>query len=56
MTKDLERRVEEHRMGTGSEFTGKYNLTLLVYYEVISDISTAIKREKQLRTGIVNGK
>jgi len=32
-----------------SEFTSKYKLTHLVYYELISDIKTAIKREKQLK-------
>lgn len=46
---DLERRVKEHKSGKGSEFTSKYNLSYLVYYEIISDISTAIKREKQLK-------
>lgn len=49
VTSDLERRVREHKAGVGSVFTKKYNLTLLVYYEEISDIETAIKREKQLK-------
>ncbi len=49
VTNDLERRVKEHKDGDGSEFTSKYNLTCLVYYEIISDIKTAIKREKQLK-------
>lgn len=48
-TNDLERRVKEHRDGDGSEFTSKYKLTYLVYHETISDIKTAIKREKQLK-------
>ena len=30
-------------------FTSMYNLSYLVYYEIISDIKTAIKREKQLK-------
>jgi putative endonuclease len=49
VTNDLERRVREHKNGTGSEFTSKYKLFDLLYYEHISDISTAIQREKQLK-------
>lgn len=49
VTNDLERRVREYKAGEGSEFTSKYNLTLLVYYEVIGNIRTAIRREKQLK-------
>ena len=49
VTNDLERRVKEHKSGNGSEFTSKYKLTHLVYYEMISDINKAIQREKQLK-------
>jgi putative endonuclease len=49
VTNDLERRVKEHKDGNGSEFTSKYKLNYLVYYEIISDIKTAIQREKQLK-------
>jgi putative endonuclease len=49
VTNDLERRVQEHKNGDGSEFTSKYKLTYLVYYEMIGDIKTAIQREKQLK-------
>jgi predicted GIY-YIG superfamily endonuclease len=48
VTNNLERRVAEHKSGEGSIFTSKYNLDYLVYYEMITDIKTAIKREKQL--------
>ena len=49
VTSDLERRVKEHKNGNGSEFTSKYKLTHLVYYEMIRDINKAIQREKQLK-------
>ena len=48
VTNDLERRVREHKANKG-DFTSRYNLHCLVYYEIISDIETAIKREKQLK-------
>lgn len=49
VTNDLERRVKEHKNGVGSEFTTKYKLTCLVYFEIISEIKNAIQREKQLK-------
>lgn len=49
VTNDLERRVKEHKDGVGSEFTTKYKLKSLVYFEIISEIKNAIQREKQLK-------
>jgi len=49
VTDNIERRAWEHKNGKGSAFTKKYKAHYLVYYEVISDIKTAIKREKQLK-------
>lgn len=49
VTSDLQRRLIEHKDGVGSEFTKKYKLHSLVYFERMSDIVTAIKREKQLK-------
>jgi putative endonuclease len=49
VTNNLQKRVLEHRSGEGSIFTSKYNLTDLVYFELIPDIEQAIKREKQLK-------
>jgi len=48
VTNNLERRVREHRSGAG-EFTSRYNLYELVYYEIITDIRSAIMREKRLK-------
>jgi putative endonuclease len=49
VTNNIKRRITEHKTGEGSKFTGKYNLTDLVYFEEIPDIVQAIKREKQLK-------
>ncbi len=51
VTNDLQRRVQEHKRKTGSGFTHRYNVTLLVYYELGDDISCAILREKQIKAG-----
>jgi putative endonuclease len=49
VTNHLERRVWEHKNGQGGDFTRKYRAHHLIYYETISDIKTAIAREKQLK-------
>jgi putative endonuclease len=49
VTNQLERRLSEHRQGIASEFTKKYNVNQLVYYEVFSEVNLAITREKQLK-------
>jgi len=51
ITNNLVRRVEEHKGGTGSVFTGKYHLDRLVYYEIYRDIRNAIAREKLIKGG-----
>lgn len=49
VTSDLYRRTLEHKNGEGSEFTRKYKLKLLLYFEEFTDIHQAISREKQLK-------
>ena len=49
VTNDLRRRLEEHRLGKGSDFVKKYGVTRLVYVESYDDPETAIAREKQLK-------
>ena len=49
VTNNLERRVLEHKVGTGSDFTKKYKLDRLLYFEEGSLIEDAIAREKQLK-------
>jgi putative endonuclease len=51
VTNELQRRVLEHRSGKGSEFTKKYNLTKLIYFESGDDTNVAIAREKQIKAG-----
>lgn len=48
-TKDLLRRVYEHKNKLIEGFTKKYNVTKLVYYDETTDIRLAIQREKQIK-------
>ncbi len=49
VTSNLIRRVYEHKQGKIEGFTKKYDVKILVYYEVFEDIIEAIKREKVLK-------
>ena len=49
ITNDLERRVLGHRKGE-CKFTRKYNIYHLVYFEEFADPTTAIAREKQIKS------
>lgn len=49
VTNDLVRRMFEHKRKLVEGFTKRYNLTKLVYYEITTDIESAIQREKQLK-------
>ncbi|MCX5991211.1 MAG: GIY-YIG nuclease family protein [Chloroflexi bacterium] len=49
VTNNIQRRVFEHRNKLVKGFSRKYNITQLVYYEVTTDISAAIAREKQIK-------
>jgi putative endonuclease len=49
VTNNLQRRVYEHKNKMIKGFTSKYNITKVVYFEVFSDIESAIKREKQIK-------
>jgi putative endonuclease len=51
VTNDLERRVAEHKSNEQKGFTQRYNVSKLVYYEVLHDPSRAIEREKQIKGG-----
>ena len=49
VTNDLRRRLDQHRSGTGSDFTRRYRVCRLVYVENFSSVLEAIQREKQLK-------
>ena len=49
VTNNLLRRVYEHKNDLLGGFTKKYNVKILVYYEVHQDIYQAIIREKRIK-------
>ena len=49
VTSNLLQRITAHKNRKGSDFTKKYNVTDLLYFETFTNIEFAIKREKQLK-------
>ena len=49
VTSDLLRRVHQHRTGAMDGFAARYDVTLLVWYEVHESMESAIIREKQIK-------
>jgi putative endonuclease len=49
VTRDLVRRVYEHRLKAIGSFTKKYSIGRLVYFEQFDDVENAIRREKRLK-------
>ena len=50
VTSNLIRRVQEHQHNYYTKsFTARYNLHVLVYYELFSHIAEAISREKEVK-------
>jgi len=49
VTRDLIKRIYEHKQNMMDGFTKKYNVHDLVYYEVHKEIEEAITREKQIK-------
>ena len=41
-------RVDQHQQGIGSDFTARYNINRLVYFEEFATAQEAILREKQI--------
>lgn len=49
VTSDLVNRVYNHKKSQGCEFTSKYKLHFLVYYEQHQNMYQAIQREKRIK-------
>ena len=49
ITGNLQTRLEQHRIGLGSEFVKKYKVHRLVHVEPYENAEDAIRREKQLK-------
>lgn len=49
VTRNLSRRVWEHRSGAVSGHTARYAIDRLVYYEATENVAAAIAREKQIK-------
>ena len=50
VTSNLIKRVSEHKNGINCKFTKRYKVHNLVYFEELGSITTAIDREKELKT------
>lgn len=49
VTNNLKRRLYEHQHNLVDGFTKKYNVHKLVYFDSITDVRSAIAREKQIK-------
>jgi putative endonuclease len=49
MTEDIGKRIVRHKGRQANEFTAKYDVLKLVYYEKRKSLEEAVKREKQLK-------
>ena len=49
VTSNLLKRSHQHKQNKVEGFTNKYNVHMLVYYEVYKNIDVAITREKRIK-------
>ena len=49
VTRDLVKRIYEHRSGVVAGFSKEHDLGLLVWYESHEDVIAAIEREKKIK-------
>jgi len=51
VTSALIQRVHQHKTESAGGFSAKYGCKVLVYYELLDRMETAIAREKQIKAG-----
>jgi len=51
VTSNLVQRASQHKLGVMPGFTKRYHCKMLVYYELFEDMTNAIIREKQIKSG-----
>jgi putative endonuclease len=51
VTNNLRRRTARHKARTGSQFTSRYKVNKLVFYEEFARITDAIAAEKRIKAG-----
>jgi putative endonuclease len=49
VTRNLQKRIAEHRNKSFGGFSARYNLNIVVYFEELPNIVAAIEREKQIK-------
>ena len=49
VTGNIKQRTWQHKGGLVEGFTKRYNIAKLIYYECLSDVISAIAREKQVK-------
>ena len=49
LTNNLKERVHQHKSKLVEGFTKKYNINRLLYFEMFSDMNSAIAREKTIK-------
>ena len=50
-TENLKRRWEQHLKGTASQYTKRYKPKRLIHFEEVADRESAVKKEKEWKTG-----
>lgn len=50
MTKDLKRRLEQHRRGKGAQFTRSFGVDEMIYHEKAGTRRTAMRREIAIKS------